>query len=167
MTNVDQHRQNMEEAHRAHDALTNFYGSVNESTIKSGDAVLRACLLINGGAAVAILAFMGTVISREPTTSSKVIAQIAPNLNWFVGGVVAAVVAMGLTYVVHFLTYLRATSQKKVWEHPYIAPGEHTATWGWLKTVLHWVTILLAFLSVGFFVFGLLAMERAATSLPT
>jgi hypothetical protein len=77
MTNMDQHSLNMEEAHRAHDAHTNFYLSVNESAIKSGETALRACLLINGGAAVAILAFIGSVISREPTTSHKVVAQIA------------------------------------------------------------------------------------------
>jgi hypothetical protein len=166
MTNPDQQRQNMEEAHRAHDVLTDFYGSINESTIKSGDAALRACLLINGGAAIAILAFMGSVISRESITSHKVIGEVAPNLNWFVGGVVAAVAAMGLTYVVNFLTYLHATSQKRVWEHPYVVPGAHTALWAWLKIGLHWVTIILATISVASFVFGLLAVERAVTSLP-
>ena len=166
MTDVDPQQQNMKEAHRAHDDLTNFYGSVNESIIKSGDAVLRASLLINGGAAVAMLAFMGTVISKDATTSHKVIVEVAPGLNWFASGVLAAVAAMGLTYVVNFLTYLHATSQKKVWEHPYILPGERTALWGGLKTGTHWVTIFLVLLSVAMFVWGLFVVERAVTSLP-
>jgi hypothetical protein len=166
MTDVDQHQQNMKEAHRAHDDLTNFYGSVNESIIKSGDAVLRACLLINGGAAVAILAFMGTVISKDAATSHKVIVEVAPGLNRFASGVVAAVAAIGLTYVVNFLTYLHGTSQKKGWEHPYIVPGQRTALWGRLKTGTHWVTIFLALLSAGLFVWGLFVVEQAMTSLP-
>jgi len=59
MTNLQ-----IEEAQRAHDTLDNFSLSINDSTIKSAEAVLRTCLLINGGAAVAILAFMGAVISK-------------------------------------------------------------------------------------------------------
>ena len=142
-----------------------FSTSLNDSIIKSGDAALRACLLINAGAAVAILAFMGSVISRDATASHKVIVEVAPGLNWFAGGVLAAVVAMGLTYVVHFLTGLYVKSQEKVWTHPYVVPGKRTALWGALKVVTHWVTILLAFLSVGLFVWGLVVVERAVTSL--
>jgi hypothetical protein len=109
---------------------------------------------------------MGSVISRQPATSHEVVAKIAPNLNWFVGGVVTAVAAMGLTYVVHFLTYQHGISQKKVYEHPYVVPGRRTAMWLWLQIGLNSVTIVLAILSVGLFVFGLLSVERVATSLP-
>ena len=59
MTDNERYRRSMEEAHRAHDVLTDFYTSINESTIKSADAALRTFLLVNGGAAVAVLAFMG------------------------------------------------------------------------------------------------------------
>ena len=48
-----------EDAHRAHDEAKNFYQQVNEYTIKAGENALRAFLLINGGAAVSVLAFIG------------------------------------------------------------------------------------------------------------
>ena len=37
MSNLDLHRQNMEEAHRAHDAVTAHYVAVNEGAIKTGE----------------------------------------------------------------------------------------------------------------------------------
>jgi hypothetical protein len=119
----EQRRWDIEEAHRAHDELTSFYGSVNEGTVKSGEATLRACILINGGAAVAILAFMGSVISSDRTSSHGVIAKIAPNLNWFVGGVVAAVAAMGLTYVVNFLTFCTEPRKRRPGSIPTLSRG--------------------------------------------
>ena len=41
-----------EDAHRAHDQLNSIYDKQNEAAFKSGETALRACLLINGGAAV-------------------------------------------------------------------------------------------------------------------
>jgi hypothetical protein len=47
-----------EDAHRARDNLKQFYNSINEQSIKSAELTLRTCILINGGAAVAVLAFL-------------------------------------------------------------------------------------------------------------
>ena len=52
-------------AHRAHDANRQFQVNVNQATIKGGDAALRAALLINGGAAVSVLAFIGGLVSQR------------------------------------------------------------------------------------------------------
>ena len=71
------------------------------------------------------------------------------------------VVAMGLTYVDHRLNWKHAVSQRKVWEHPYLEPGDHTALWGRLKNKTHVITVLLAAVSVGLFVWGLLVVEHA------
>ena len=46
------HDMKREDAHRAHDNLTQFYNSINEQSIKSAELTLRTCILINGGAAV-------------------------------------------------------------------------------------------------------------------
>jgi hypothetical protein len=156
----NRHKQNMEEAHRAHDAVTEHYVAANEGAIKAGDLVLRNCLLINGGAAIAILAFMGNVLTKDPSTR-KLLADVASGLNYFVGGVVAAMVAMGLTYVDHLLNWKHATSQTKVWIHPYIESGDRTVLWARLKNTTHATTVVLVAASVGMFVWGLLAVEHA------
>lgn len=153
----DLHR---EEAHREHDALISRYVALSESVIKSGDLALRSCLLINGGAAIAILAFMGNVVTRDPA-SHKLLADISCGLIDFALGVVAAVVAMGLTYFDHFLNWKHATSQKRVWTHPYIEPGDRTAFWARVKTTVHVITVLLAIGSVVAFGWGLFAIAHA------
>ena len=165
MTEVDVRRENMEQARRAHDSLDEFSLSINDSSIKSADVMLRNCLLINGGAAVAILAFMGTVISKD-AGSHKIIGDIAGGLTYFAWGVIASVVALGLSYIVHFLTYKTATSQKKVWDHPYVVPGKHTAWWGGLKIMLHLLAVALAVVSAVLFVIGLFAVKHAVTTFP-
>ena len=129
MTEVDVRRENMEQARRAHDRLDEFAHRIDDSAIKSADVMLRNCLLINGGAAVAILAFMGTVISKD-AGSHKIIGDVAGGLIYFAGGVITSVVALGLSYIVHIVTYRTAISQKKIWEHPYIVPGKYTVCWG-------------------------------------
>ena len=53
------HEMTRQDAQRAHDQLAQFAQSVNEAAVKGGDAALRAALLINGGAAVSVLAFIG------------------------------------------------------------------------------------------------------------
>jgi hypothetical protein len=161
----DQRRENMEQARRAQESLHEFSMRIDDSGIKSGDALLRNLLLINGGAAVAILAFMGSVISKD-AGSHKIIGDIAGGLTYFASGVIASVTALGLTYFVHFATGLAAASQKAVWEHPYIVPGKHTAWLARLKIGLHILAVALAVLSAVLFVIGLLAVKNAVTSFP-
>jgi hypothetical protein len=165
MTDADQRRENMEQARRAHESLHEFSKRIDDSGIKSADAVLRNLLLINGGAAVAILAFMGSVISKD-AESHKIIGDIAGGLTYFASGVIVSVAALGLTYFVHFATGLVAASQKAVWEYPYIVPGKHTSLWFGLKNGLHILVVALAVLSVALFVIGLLAVKNAVTSFP-
>ena len=155
----------IEQAQRAHDTLDKFSLSINEGVMKSAEAVLRTCLLINGGAAVAILAFMGAVISKDPA-SHKIIVDVSGGLTYFACGVIASVVAFGLSYVVHFLTWLHATSLKKVREHPYLIAGGHTAWWAGLKIGLHLLAVALAVLSAVLFVIGLFVVKHAVTSFP-
>ena len=51
--------QNRAVAEREHDRVAEFGDRVNEATINGGNLALRMVLLINGGAAVALLSFMG------------------------------------------------------------------------------------------------------------
>jgi hypothetical protein len=166
MTDNNQYRENIIEGRRAHDRLDAFLAAINDSTVKSADAVLRNCLLINGGAAVAILAFMGALSSKN-SGSGKIIEDIADGLTYFAWGVIAAVAALGLSYIVHFATYKHAASQNKVWENPYLTPGKSTPYWAGLKIGLHVVAVVLAVVSGVLFVIGLFAVKHAVTSFPS
>jgi len=67
------------------------------ATITTGQSALKSALLINGGAAVALLAFIGS------SWSSNKIAEALPDISaallLYVFGVLAAAVAAGATYL--------------------------------------------------------------------
>jgi hypothetical protein len=107
-------------AQRAHDQLGQFQQSVNEAAIKGGDAALRAALLINGGAAVSVLAFIGGLPAQDRIKLDQ-LKGLAGSLM-----LVAAVVAMGFAYFTNYTVAAEAKSHERQWEYPYVKPGKNT-----------------------------------------
>jgi hypothetical protein len=52
-------------AHRAHERETEFGNAANKAAIDSGTLTVRSILLVNGGSCVAILAFIGTLATKD------------------------------------------------------------------------------------------------------
>lgn len=67
------------------------------SVIQAGQSTLKSCVLINGGAAVALLAFLGHLV-QQPAPAVSVRA-LAVAMGVFVGGVFAGGLASGFTYL--------------------------------------------------------------------
>ena len=78
--------------HHAHDHVNEFQRSLNEAAIKGADAALRSALLINGGAAVSVLAFIGGLAAQSRIKLDQLQA-VAHSLTLFAFGVAAAVTA--------------------------------------------------------------------------
>jgi hypothetical protein len=115
-----------EDAYRASDWLVSRQNMLDQAAIKSGDAALRAGLLINGGAAISVLAFMGSLAAKDMVPISH-LSRVADSLVVFAWGVVAAVVGLGLSYLTHLSegrARLDGTSPAP-WEEP--ARGESRA----------------------------------------
>lgn len=74
----------------------------------SGLEAIKASTLINGGAAVAILAFIGHLASIH--TESGRIMEFEQPLCWFVQGALSSVVASGITY---FMQRISAVSLRR------------------------------------------------------
>lgn len=66
------------------------------ATITTGQTALKSSLLINGGAAVAALAFIGNVWIKVPPESP--LTMLPTSLMFYVFGVLVAAVASGFTY---------------------------------------------------------------------
>jgi hypothetical protein len=154
-----------EEARRAHDRAEEFFKQVNEAAIKTGESTFRACLLINGGAAVSVLAFIGGLASKDVIGVSQ-LAAVADSLIPFAAGVVAAVAGMALSYFANYLTAVHANSLTKIWEHPWFTPGKRTVWFSGLKTCFHALAILVGFVSIFFFVRGILAVRNSVEHIP-
>jgi hypothetical protein len=143
-----------QDAHRAHDELSAFHRSVNDAAIKSAEVALRAALLINGGAAVAILAFIGGLAAQDRIKLEQ-LNEVANSLMLFAFGVVAAVAGMGLDHLPNYLTGVHATSFVRWSQHPYIRPGPKTSRLARLRTLVHVVGVLVGVGSVVLFVCGM------------
>jgi ABC-type Fe3+ transport system permease subunit len=66
-----------------------------KSVIASGQIALRFLLLINGGASLAMLTFIGTLTKNRPV----MVTEYAFSLLFFVIGVLLATICAGLTYI--------------------------------------------------------------------
>ena len=72
------------------------------SAMSNANETLKACLLVNGGAAVALLAFMGHLATQRLFIA---LGQFAPSMMWFIGGLAVGIVGHGLAYRTNLLFY--------------------------------------------------------------
>lgn len=68
-----------------------------KSVILAGQTALKSCVIMNGGAAVALLAFIGSVWNKS--TDIEVLKLLLISMILYVAGVLCGVVASGLTYL--------------------------------------------------------------------
>jgi len=136
----------------------NFALSINEQAINNANIVLRTLLLINSGAAVALLAFVGNIVNSETVGQGKSIVDLTLPLLWFGWGVVAAVFAMAFAYFTNYMVVghtfaIEANDQKRI------------RCLGAAKPFFHAIAIILALASINFFVCGLFKVRDAIISL--
>lgn len=85
-----------------------------ESAGKSGQVAMKSAILINGGAAVAMLAFIGHVLSSDLCIDIKLLTK---STAFFTIGVLLGAVATGttyLTYICYQISYRKHRENKKV-----------------------------------------------------
>jgi hypothetical protein len=79
------------------------------SVIQAGQNALRTAFLMNGGASVALLAFVGHLSNVAP----EKVPTLAPSLAVFVTGVLVAALASSVTYLSQWFYAGEASWQKK------------------------------------------------------
>ncbi len=109
------------------------------SVILAGQNALKTAFLMNGGATVALLAFLGKLSDKHQDK----IAVFASALVVFVIGVLAITVASGLTYLSQWF-YAHSEPWKRKTGH-----------------VLNFLTIALGWASYGFFIWGTVRAYKA------
>ena len=87
-----------------HESTIEHYKAINASNlehfktvISSGQTALKSAILINGGGSVALLTFIGKIISNGPIMNHA--SELPLSLFCFVLGVLSAAVASGATYL--------------------------------------------------------------------
>jgi hypothetical protein len=134
------------------------FHKANEAATSGANLALRMSLLINGGAAVALLAFIKD-LSKEQQHA------IADTLVWFGFGVTAAVLALALAYFTNYSLGQVEVSRLPTDQFPYLRDGPTTAQRRRRYWVFLWAAIIVGLTSIALFVIGLLLVRDALTKL--
>jgi hypothetical protein len=121
-------------------------------------------MLINGGAAVAVLAFIGALV-RENGVSIKQIASVSSSLLWFGGGVAAAAWALALSYFTNYCYASAEGSRVLTWQHPYMVDGNSTRRWRLWAYAFHVGAIVWSMLALVAFIIGMIDVRNGIVRL--
>jgi hypothetical protein len=117
------------------------------SVVTAGQAALKSSILINGGAAIALFAFMGNAIAHQPSTFP--VSELARSAFAFIIGVLFSSIAASGTYLAQWF-YSRFVWESKKW----------LGTTGHVINFLTWGMVLLSFVS---FFYGAIACYKVLT----
>jgi hypothetical protein len=143
-----------EDAHRAHDNSTAFHTYVNQATIESANIALKTLIVINGGAAIAVLTFLGGVASKDKIDFANV-APVAMTIRYFAAGVALTLAAMAFSYLTNYLMAGVELSRLKTYVHPYVTEGPNTANHRWWNRLFHILSFGFALASLVLFLIGM------------
>jgi len=90
---MDTHEHEMEVCKIENQRAAVFYQQVN----MQGQAAMKSALLINGGASVAMLAFIGTAMNND--TNNVLLLRLCFSMAMFIAGTLSVAVASGVTYL--------------------------------------------------------------------
>jgi len=122
-------------------------------------------MIINGGAAISVLAFIGGLASRDKVVSLQAITQTAGTLVWFASGVAAATLSMGLAYFTTLFFAQDATFRQKTFQHPYLQETDKSRAYKLTAEIFRWLAVAVAFVSLVLFICGMFAVKCAVGSL--
>lgn len=141
-------------------ANTNHSIEMFKAVIEAGQTALKSAIVINGGAAAALLAFAGNAITKGSSLAGDpLLSAVGIGLAWFVAGMGCAGWASGLRYLAQFA----------------YAGFQQDRTRVRLKTIgntINWMTIALGAASFSCFLYGghstyLTIVKPSATQGPT
>lgn len=156
-----EYEQNRQIAERWHDRDNDIAIRINEAAINNANIALRALLIINGGAAVAILAFLGSLISSNGDKLTVELANLTAPIEWFAWGVALSPLAMAFAYFTNYCIASGIEHREKLYEHPYIKISTASKRWDMAALVFQAIAIVIAFGSLGCFLGGMYAVREA------
>ena len=136
-------------AQSSHKDEGEFAKAVNRAAVDSGIEAIKAILLINGGSAVAMLAFVGTL-----ATKAQAPVHFAPALTIFAVGVFFAVSAAGAGYFTNLSIANTSNYLKREYQEPFLRDTPKSKQHAGIGEVCRWLSVLFAGLGIGCFLLG-------------
>lgn len=160
LTDKDKLEYDVMAAHRAHDVETEFGRAANKAAVDSGTETLKALLYLNGGSCVVMLAFIGTLASKD-----KSFAQFGMVLLTFALGAGLAVLANAAGYFTNLLIVGTSDAKLRSYDHPYLHDTDKSQNKRCRGEAMRAIAVVLAFASLGSFFWGLRLAYTAFTGL--
>lgn len=160
----EMHDLSLEHAKRAHDLNRQTSADHTKAAIESANLAIRSLILVNGGAVVALLAFLGSLESGDSENAVKVDALIVPLLSFGLGVAFSAVTVV-LAYLVNMFDSDITNSVRLIWEHPYVEDDEKAPRLKSWRFWLHIFAIFFAFASLVAFFIGIVTVAKAMSAL--
>jgi hypothetical protein len=154
----------IEVAQRAHDRISELHRTYFEAASKSAELAVKTSVLVNGGAAVAVLGFLGVLLQKE-TISPKQVADVSASLIWFASGVGAGIVALAFIYLMNYSSAGGVRWRKLVFEQPFFQETSRTRSMRHIYTVAHIIAVLVSLVSVGLFIYGVVDIRNSISQL--
>jgi hypothetical protein len=141
-------------AERAHDTETAFGAATNAAAVKNAEEAIKAALLVNGGSSVAMLAFLGTLVSQHVLSSEQLGNAVKP-LLYFGSGVAAAIIASAGAYFTNLLIAGMSNHKERSYVEPFIRPTPSSQRHVRRAEACRWFSIIAVTASIGCFIWGL------------
>lgn len=149
---------NREHAQRTHDRLNEATARIDASAIAFGQIAVRTLVLVNGGAVVAMLAFLAGVVGSKHTSAFD---PVIGSLSFFAFGVFLGVLTAGLAYVVTYCQSASLGRMTHIWKHPYSEETRSSKNWTRVANFSHVLALLSAMGSIVFFYLGIQTLSTA------
>jgi membrane protein YqaA with SNARE-associated domain len=142
-----------------------FRRRADQFAVTAGNNALRALIIINGGAAVAMLAFIGHLVSAGNGKLILTLPLLTAPLEWFGWGVALATLGTGFGYLTNF-SLGRASGEKKFsYRYPYVAETEKSRKARKFVVGFQWCAMIATGVSLYSFVYGMIEIQAAVGSL--
>lgn len=151
-------KEQRDDALRAHQRIADYSLSSRSAAIEASNIAIRSLFLVNGGAVIVLLGFIGAIESSEASTTFGS-SRLSMPVLCFALGVGAAVFTAFLAYLIHLTDEGIYNSYQRVWSHPYVIPTENERRAWWRRTVLFPCAVMTALVSFGLFLSGVLWVQ--------
>jgi hypothetical protein len=134
---------------RAHEQQWHSIQTTFDATIQHGLEALRTAALINGGAVIAIFAFLGATYATEDAETVRDALMRPAHL--FIFGAIFCGLASGCAYFAQGLFTASASSVEYAWDHPYIRSTEasdRSERWGRFWQALSVAFVLASYIAL-------------------
>ncbi|MBI3705409.1 MAG: hypothetical protein HY244_16550 [Rhizobiales bacterium] len=156
----------MEEAQRTHDREAGLHRTFLEAASKSAEVTVKTSIIVNGGAAVAILAFIGGLVGKD-VVGIKQVTDITSSLMWFASGVASGVGALAFIYLTNYCAAARVGFRKRIFQAPYVVDTGLSTFLRNLYTASHVIAVVMSLASLFLFIWGMIDVRASIVGLST